>query len=393
MPERERPLCREEQKPEAPLFSREPLIELPDRNISLIYLNHGKSSEPFPDRETFEREILAVFRGKIDAILLDSFPPIESMASAPTILLESLSYPEDKLDFERWFIRYAAEKGTTIIGADPYPRAGVLFRKLIEDEDKFFENYFAEEYVPNSVKFSPEYKDLKSRANLVAALHSGLDFLFGLQLFVMAKKLGEITPRQAVNRREFMGWAFRTSAALFSLSAENFLIKAEDTLKDYEYSQDPILEANEDSKKLIEFFSKGVEISQRNFDDPSFQRRIFLNERDFAKSGLRNALVAEALTLPIEEILPWTSSRANIVATYGLDHEMVPENMRISFFIKNEEARKEYIKYMTGFLAFRSFGQSGTVLAALRGRLAEGASYKINKDGTYLKHKFKLNLT
>lgn len=377
------------------LPTREPLIVLPDRRISLVYAHHGRikadgTYDPFIDRVVTEKELATVFPGGIDGLLTDSFPGIDPLDSA--FVKHSLSVKDDQLSFHEWAIKYAASRGATVIAGDPLARSSIL-DTLTRSEQIAIQKTAARQDEDYSQKFLPiikgaEYQSLESMRQAAANQRLGTNILLGLEAIIAIAKGIEIYHGLKMNRRQFL-----QIAGLAALTATTATLKQGITAVELLLSGKqrekigslPSQSVQADLEQVMALFARGEELNDQDFQNPAVQRRIILTGGLIITLGLRNALIAEALIQPREKILAWSGSQTNltIATVMGFDHVMVPEKLRIPYFITHADERNGFIKNIIDSLV---------VSQILRRELKTGYSYKIAADGSFTKWPFSLPL-
>lgn len=403
---------------DAPSLSREPLIELPDRIISPIYTDHGEANlfgyEPFPDREVVEKEIQEVFPDGFDAIFVDSFPGEEKLTDR--LIDRAFKMTDFEIDFHSWVMKFTSERETTIIAGDPIAHSKILGAFLTTEVKSANEALYKEDedHYANLIRIRIDKQKqirndlcidaLESLLALTTRLGPAFSVLLVLELLQIIGEGTNALQGVDISRRDFIklgvvtgGTAgIRIGAAVLEnllgkkiveandLANQRFLDEMEEVGK--QLGPSPLEQFKADFAEMQKLFAQGKQLDSKDFYNPAVLRQSAAMEQFIISLGLRNALVAGVLKLSRSDILPWKNPldrKAKIVLMMGFGHWLVPDRMRISYFLTHEEERRVYIEKILSSLANRE---------RLVKEINHGSIYQIKPDGQFQESKYKISL-
>lgn len=332
----------------APLDSREKLIALKDRNVSIIYTDHG-DNRGFPGLEQTEKDIESAFEKKpVDGIIIDGFPRLkfESPPDKPLSAIAELydsGLQKTEPQFIEWGPVYALKNNMYLIAGDPYGYSELIIPVMASEFEKAraIRKDVQTEYDNRLSRLleSEEYR----RLEMVTGIGMGLNIIFGLSMLHGFRGL--------LSRREFLrhtGSIVVSGALLGVINRVNALVKdGKDFLKD-SFGREPWTQNFIDQMNLSIKHGTPEELEDKDSERSEVKRRAKINAEAYHIAiGFRNAMAAEACLQPLNKLFPgrkFINRKANIAQVWGWDHANVPEEMKVSYFMLHEEERRNYIR-------------------------------------------------
>lgn len=336
------------------LMSSENVVDLGDRKILVLGLNHGEGPT-FPS-EIMANRALQQFEnnhGQINALALDS----QELLTRTNL--------ESGWEFGQWGIKIAKERNIPLIGADPLNH--VFYVDLIKiaeinqySNQKEIAERFSEAhdlFPDESLKIIKDHKKDYEAERFTSTFQDTL-------LLSSAIVLGLSTIKTRVSRRGFL----KLSGGLATFGLMNLGARAlEGQTKNVAklFINNPSLgqdymtaRFNADYDFVREKIYSGEELDPSFYESSEF-KRLSAFHADVLKYSLifRNALTAEVLSAPLTEIPRGDNGILNIPTAWGDGHIILPEQYRMEYLLRNEKGRQETIRTM-----LEAFTEYATVL-------------------------------
>lgn len=363
-----------------PNLIREPLVKLPDKEVIVVGTDHDPSgTELYAGRLQTERDIDFAYNGKdVHAILLDSFIPPDGYGQAIGFQENGikpafdLTVPDQQIDFQMWPYRYAAKHpGTTLIFGDPVNMLPNYFYVYLNNLDIPTGQKFEERLTKLIETYNrPAYEEVQRQIEHLQGEQEKADTIYfgaiGAALLgagaVKLYKWAEDNP--SLPRRQFL----KRAAGFAALAAAGGGIWHHERSNIHKQSQEAIAKRNEligdfppigsrdfgitrdeyvaqQNQYMRSLIRQAREITNDDRKSEKFQRVARFDKDAMTLTAvLRNAIAADVLSAPSDElVIRDTTEKARIAAVWGASHIIVPEDCSISYFLTNEQARRETI--------------------------------------------------
>ncbi len=283
----------------------------------------------FPGKAQTEEDISRFEKmyGRINALAMDSQFGLEGLKD-----YSARSRFESESAFPAWGMLFASDRNIPLIAADPVNLVPVILSS-VEKEEEGYQNLFTERY-----------------RNVVDQGQLNVDESFWVQKLAalgFAASGGLYALKNTHTRRRFLtGGAGAVAGAVFlnGLGKENGESNNLSNLSDEQIHE----LAEQDFKMVTGDVNSVGPIPQYTLDSEQFSRRAKYDSEYFKYLlVLRNALIAEVLSQPTSDLVGYeTHKPINVAVVMGYSHLVVPERFRISYLVKDKEARHSAIRGM-----------------------------------------------
>ncbi len=387
---------------ETKLFAHDPVIELfvPDhRRVSLIYIDHGLTSF-FPDQKLAEQEIKTAFGPRLSCLITDNFPGNRLPTTAE--IKNLVTQPSENLNLKQWAIQFATNTQATVVEADPVNRSAIIKdftdEEIYQELKKESQESKAYRTKRDEVISSNAYQELSIETGNYSQIEMGSGLLAPIAFIALLYQATHAYKEKIITRRQFL--KISTTAALASIGLAINLTAASTVDANVKKLNDLIKQSAGDNpsiQQLIDyyhaqkFFSQNAEITDVDMADPSMVRRMAVVKRMIVSIGLRNAIIADTLTAPRQDITfqNGDSEPLNIAVLMGYSHRECPEEMTMGYFLKNRIERENLLHKL-----FTPINPLIPVTVELQNKLRQALrtvnAYKFFSDGEMQQKQFPL---
>lgn len=361
-------------KPDKPRSIREEVENSYGVKISVVYVDHGKLDQPFPQREITEKELASVWPGSSPALCMDSFGSLTDKD------LGAARKSSDTSDFFQWAINYAVEKQVPLIGADllMYGQSSETLEKLTGTEILFTAiNYaFGDSGNAQELMKDPVFVNLASKLQTTRTLASGFEkgsVLLGLILAGSLLMESRDKPR-SISRRSFLkllgGGFAATSLASIGLYRSGTQLENEAAELLWENSVQNI----GSTENVIDLLNQDRNIKPEDTASELYIARKKINAVLAVSLKLRNLFIADGLDQPRANLMPWVKdSSMGIANIMGGDHLFVDQEYNIAWLIKHRTERWKLIAaFMNKFKSSTEYQGGSSIHADLIERFRQG---------------------
>ncbi|HSX40913.1 MAG TPA: hypothetical protein VLF68_04870 [Candidatus Saccharimonadales bacterium] len=402
------------EKPQVPA-SFEKIVDLKDRKFVVIGTEHGTPETTFPG-EIQTNEDIAQFEarvGPMNALVIDGASDLTGHTITDGLIDGSVPLTP----FRKWAYPTIMKRGIPLIGADPVYVVPFLDDPILKQEEndinKTLSQTFADVGYGKFVQASSEKAKRETQSTGSAINHEqqkeqNLDNarkMLGLAVIGTAIAYGLHKRKEVLSRRSFLKLAggVAVSGLLeggITLTRNQAIGKLKHLHRAYsELARFAVVDANMDINTIGwndrtvvgNRLSAPGELTDADYNSPEFQRDNPYSDLEItpATQNLRNAIIAEVLSSPLNNIMPHDFRpplRAPIVMGWG-HLDVLPEH-RISTLLQNERLRREVIEGLltavyTGIddLATNNDGVPIDKKAMMNGFKSFAKTYSIDRDG------------
>lgn len=370
---------------EAVLPASEEVVVFPDRTIIVIGTDHG--SITFPGKKQTEQEIqnFEARYGKINALTIDSQldwekdPYLLKLSIDPQTGAQNSDIPA----FQNWGLVAAMHNSIPLIGADPMVTVPYLipivskeefrgsltdivtprYRRLLEKHPS--EDYLAakRENVKKQEIYFQRTQELEANLNrrrqlevakgVVDAVLIGSILYLGVKLTRPYSRRNFLKLAGAIGVSAAAEGSMRTFQNSFTAQITQLTKLRENITKElvaFEYY--PFKKARDDHAEIADVFVSPHQLTQEYYQLSAFQRLAEFNSTIYTYTDiLRNALIAEALNAPLQNIFGENiNPPVKIPIVMGNGHLILPKEYQISTLLKDQQARRKLLNELLNSL-------------------------------------------